>query len=145
MFDTGMVPGRMGCDSTGSEQWSGPVEQMTVGRAEQAVRSDVDESVRQAVLKQTTNKLFGCEGTELDLISGRFLVRKRDFAILQREDALLADGHSKDLRGKISAGVLATADWLTVNAPVLFPDVLIDLSAQVGCLQLVSELGWEDY
>ena len=140
-----MFPGRLGCESTGSEQLSGPVEQMTVGRAEQAVISDFDESVRQDVLKKTTNKLFGSEGTELGLIGGRFLVLKSDVAILQLEDALIADGNSKDIRGKISEGLLATADWLTVHDPVLFPYVLIDLSEQVGFFQLVSELGLEDY
>ena len=118
---------------------------MTGGRAEQAVISDFDESVRQDVLKKTTNKLFGSEGTEWGLISGRFLVLKSDLAILQLEDALSADGNSKDIRGKISEGVLATADWLTVHDPVLFPSLLIDLSEQVGFVQLVSELGLEDY
>jgi hypothetical protein len=144
LFDTGMFPGRLGGESTGSEPWSGPVEHMTVGRAEQAVISDVDASVRQDVLKKTTHKLFSREGTELDLISGRCLVLKSDFAILQLEDALIADGHSKDIRGKISEGWLATADWLTGHDPVLVPYVLIDLRAPVGFLQLVSELGLED-
>lgn len=145
LFDTGMFTCRIGFDSTGIEQLSGPVEQMTVGRAEQAVISDFDESVRQDVLKKPTNKIFGGEGTEFELISGRFFVLKRDVAILQLEDVLIADGNSKDIRGKISEGLLATADWLTVNNPVFFPYVLIDLSEQVGFLQLVSELGAEDY
>lgn len=144
LCDTGMCPGRLGCDSPGSEPWSGPVEHMTVGRAEPAVIADVDASVRQDVLKKTTHNLFGREGTALGLIRGRFLVLKRDLAILQLEDARMADGHAKDRRGKISEGVLATADWLTVHDPVLVPDGLIDVSEQVGFLQLVSELGLED-
>lgn len=145
MLDTGLLPGRLGCASTGSEQLSGAVEQRTVGRAEQAVIADFDESVRQDVLKKTPNKLFGSEGREVGLISGRFLVLKSDLAILQLEDALIADGNSKDSRGKLSEGVLAPADWLTVHDPVLFPDLLIDLREQVGFFQLVSERGLEDY
>jgi hypothetical protein len=117
---------------------------MTVGRAAQAVLSDVDASVRQDGLKQTTTTLFGREGTELALIRGRCLGLPRDVAILPLEDALMADGHSKALGGKRSEGVLATADWRTVHAPVLVPSGLIDLSEQVGFLQLVSELGLED-
>ena len=132
MLDTGMFTCRIGFDRTGIEQLSGPVEQMTVGRAEEAVISDFNESVRQDVLKKPTNKLFGREGTEFDLIGGRFLILESDVAILQLEDVLMADGHAKDIRGKISEGLLATADWLTVNDPVLLPYLLIDLSEQVG-------------
>lgn len=144
LFDTGMLTCRMGFDSTGIEQWSGPVEQMTVGRAAHAVIVDFDESVRQDGLKTPTNKIFGREGTEFALLSGRFFVRKRDVAILQLEAVLMADGHAKDRRGKRSEGLLATADGLTVNHPVFFPYVLIDLSEQVGLLPLVSARGAED-
>jgi len=117
---------------------------MPVGRAAQAVIADVDASVRQEVRQNTTHTRFGREGTAWGLSSGRFLVLKRAVALLQREDALRADGHSQDIRGKISAGLLATADWLTGHDPVLFPSVRIDVRDQGGFLQWVSELGWED-
>jgi hypothetical protein len=131
-------------DRAGTEYFSGPVEHMSVPRAQDAVIAHFDESVRQHVLKKPTHTLFGRAGRACDLISGRFLVLKRDVAILQREEALMADGHSNDIRGKISEGVFATADWLTVHHPVLFPYVLIDVREQVGFFQLVSERGAED-
>jgi len=80
----------------------------------------------------------------LALIRGRFLGLKGDVAILQLEEALIADGNSNDIRGKISAGWLATADWLTVNHPGFFPYVLLAVSEQGGCVSLVSERGAED-
>jgi len=55
----------------------------------------------------------------------------------------MADGHSQESRGKLSAGWLAPADWLTVHAPVLLPDGRIDVRDQVGFLQWVSALGVE--
>jgi len=118
---------------------------MTGGRAEPAVIADVDAAVRQDVLQKATPTLFGSEGTDLGLISGRCLGRKRDVAILQREDALRADGHAKESRGTIAEGLRATADGPTVHDPVLCPDVRRDLSAQVGFCQLVSDLGLEAY
>lgn len=139
-----MVPGRLGGDSPGSEPVSGPVEPRTVGRAEHAVIADFDASVRPDVRKKTTHNRFSRAGTAWDLRSGRFRVLKSDVAILQLEEARLADGTSNAIRGKLADGVLATADWRTVNAPVLVPDVRIDLSAQVGFVQVVSALGLED-
>src|SRR2546430_13501974 len=139
-----MLTGRMGFASTGIEQWSGPVEHRTVGRAEHAVIADVDESVRQDGRKKPTHQSFGGEGTAFELSSGRVLVLKRDVASLQLEDVLLADGHSQEIRGKLSEGVLATADWLTVNHPVFCPDVRIDLREQGGVWPVVSDLGAED-
>jgi hypothetical protein len=144
LFDPGLGPGRLGCDSPGREPWAGPVAPMTVGRAEQAVISDVDASVRPDGLKKPTHTLFGREGPAWGLSSGRCLGLTRDVAILPLEDARMADGHSNDLRGKISEGVLAPADWLTGHDPGLCPDVLIDVSDQVGFLPWVADLGWED-
>ena len=45
-FDIGMFPWWMGFDRTGTEPFSGLVEPRTVARAEQAVISPFDESVR---------------------------------------------------------------------------------------------------
>lgn len=74
------------------------------------------------------------------LISGRCLVLKRDVAIFPRDDAVVAEGHAKDVRSSISEGFLATADGLAVHDPVLVPDVLIDERAQVGLVQWRSAL-----
>jgi len=97
------------------------------------------------VLKKTTQKLFSGQGTGFALGRGRVLVLKRDVAIFQRENAVVADGNAKDIRRKIAEGVLATADGLTVYDPVNLPYGLIDKREEVGLFQLVSELGSEEH
>jgi len=144
LLDTGLLPGRLGCESTGSEPWSGPVAPMTGGRAAPAVRSDVDASVRQDVGQQTTHQRFGRAGTAWGLRSGRCLVLTSDWAIRQREEALLADGHANDRRSQRAEGVLATADWRTGHAPVLLPYGLLAVSAQGGVVPVVSARGLAD-
>jgi hypothetical protein len=120
----------MGLGGSGSEQGVGSVEQRTVGRAEQAVIAYFDESVREHVLQKTTDKLVGRPRAGFPLRSGCLLVLERDMALCKREDAVVADGHAKDVRSKVSEGVLATADRHTVHDPVLLPYVLIDARAQ---------------
>ena len=125
MFDHRLKSGRS-WGSSGSKQCSGSVEQMTVGRAEQAVIAYFDESVWEHMLKKTTDKLFGTHRRACDLRSGRIFVRASDVAILQREDAVIADGHPQDGRSKRAEGVLAIADGLRVHDPVFGPYVLVD-------------------
>jgi hypothetical protein len=88
----------IGFDGAGTEEFSSPGEHMTVGGAEQAVIAHLDESGGQHVLQKPTNKLFSRQRTGFDLIGGRFLVLKGDVALLQRKDAVVADGHPKDVR-----------------------------------------------
>jgi hypothetical protein len=134
-----------GLDCAGTEYFSGPVEHMSVPRAQDAVIAHLDESGGQHVLKKPTNKLFSRQRTGFDLIGGRFLVLKGDGALFQRKDAVVADGHPKDVRGQISKGLRPTANRLTVNHPVLVPDLRIHQREQVGLVQRVSELGAEEY
>jgi len=97
------------------------------------------------VLKETTNKLFGRHGTADELSRGHILVLKGDVAVREREDAVVADGHTKDIRGEIFEGVLATADWLAIHNPALLPYVFLYQRTQWGLVQLVSELGPEEH
>jgi hypothetical protein len=91
------------------------IEQMTVGGREQAIVTDFDEMVGQDVLEETTDKLFGRDGREFDLLGGRILVRESDLTILELENAAIADGDAKDVRGQIFAGGFSRADGLTMN------------------------------
>jgi len=130
---------------SGSKQGSGPGEQRAVLGVEQAVRADFDQSIWQDVLKKTTQKLFSGQSTSCALSRGRFLILKRDAAIFQHENAVVAEGNAKDGRRKRAEGVLATADGLTVYDPVDLPYGLIDEREEVGLVQLVSELGSEEH
>lgn len=134
-----------GLGRSGSEQCAGPGEHMTVLGVEQAVIADFDKSIWQDVLKKTTQKLFSGQSTSFALSRGRFLLLKRDVAICQCENAVVADGNAKDGRRKIAKGVLTTADGLTVDDPVDLPYGLIDEREEGSLFQLVSELGSEEH
>src|SRR5262245_28409504 len=98
---------------------------MSVRGSEQAVVSDFDEAFGQDVLKETADKLLGGDGRESGLISGRILVGKSDLAVLEGEDAAIADGHAKDVGSEVFEGGLAGAYGLRVNDPSLAPDLLV--------------------
>jgi hypothetical protein len=118
---------------------------MAVARAQEAVIAHVDESVRQHVLEEPTNELFGCHRTAADLVRGRCLVLKGDLVIFQLQDAIVADGHAQDVRCQIFAGFLACADGLAVHDPSLVPDRFVHPREPVGLVQWRSALGSEDH
>jgi hypothetical protein len=141
LFDIRRLTGGREFDGAGAELFSGRVEPMTVGRAEQAIVTHFDESVRQDVLKKPTDKLFGGHRAGFDLIGGRVLGLKRDLVIVQRENPVVADSDAKDVGGQVFEGGLTAADRLAVNDPVLGPDALIDDREQIGLFQVISDLG----
>ena len=96
------------------------------------------------MLQEPANELFGGDGAELDLVGGRFFVVESDLAVLELEDAVVADGDAEDVRGEVFECCLAAADGLGVDHPGFRPDSLIHLIEQPGLFQLVSELGAEE-
>jgi hypothetical protein len=117
---------------TGPEQPSGLGEQMAVARAQQAVIADFDKAVGQDVLQETPNEFFGTHHTVSRLGSGRGLLLKRDGALLELQETVIADGHPKDIWCELPEGCLATADRLTVHNPVRLPDWRIHQRVQGG-------------
>jgi hypothetical protein len=89
------------------EQLPGLVKQMPVRGCEQAIVTDFDEAFGQNVLKEAADELFGRDGRVSGLIRGRILVGKSDLAILEGEDAVIADGDAKDVRGEVFESSLA--------------------------------------
>ena len=72
------------------------------------------------------------------------LITKGDLAVFEFEDAVVAEGDSEDIGGKISEGSLAAADGLTANDPILLPGQRRDLAIERCFLEGVAELGTED-
>src|SRR5215813_3938534 len=98
---------------------------MSVRGSEQAVVTDFDEALGQDVLKEAADKLLGGNGRESGLSSGRILVGKSDLAILEGEDAAIADGAAKDVRSEVFEGGLAGAYRRRVNDPIFAPDLRV--------------------
>ena len=78
-----------------------------MGGAEQTVITDLDEPIGEHVLEEATNELCSADGATLELVSGRFFVSESDRAMVQTKDAVVTEGHAKDVRGEILEGLLA--------------------------------------
>src|SRR5712691_1610292 len=91
--------------------------------AKQAVVPDFDEAVGEQVLEEATDELLGGDGATLELVSGRLFVRESDLAIMEVVEAVVTEGHPKDVRGEILESVDPTANGFGVDHPVFAPDV----------------------
>ena len=60
---------------------------------------------------------MSAEGTVHELISGRLFISESDVAVFQCTEAVVAEGHAKDVRGEILEGLLAGADAGPTTAP----------------------------
>ena len=80
---------------------------MPLSGTEQAVVTDLDEAWWEDVLEEAPDELFSVEGATLELVSGRVLVSESDLAIMKVAEAVVTEGHAKDVRRKILEGLLA--------------------------------------
>jgi hypothetical protein len=59
------------------------------------------------MLEEATDELLGGDGATFELVGGRLFVRESDLAIMEVAEAIVREGHAKDVRGKILEGLLA--------------------------------------
>ncbi len=89
---------------------------MALRGTEQAVVTDLDESMRKDVLEEATNELLGGDGATLKLVSGGVFVSESDLAIMQLAEAVVTEGDAKDVGSEILEGRLAGAGrWPRFN------------------------------
>jgi len=74
---------------------------MTITGAEQTIVTHLDEAWREDVLQEAADELFSGDRTTLNLIGGRFFISESEVAVLQFEEAIVADGDAKDVRRKM--------------------------------------------
>src|SRR6266852_4037857 len=113
-------------------------------RTEQAVVAHFDEAWWEYVLEEATDELCGRHLIGFELVSGRLFIGESDVAVLQLEEAVVADSDAKDVRGEILEGLLARADGFGVDYPIFAPDPGRYLSKQFSLLEGIAELGAED-
>jgi len=73
------------------------------------------------------------------------LITKGDLAVFELEEAVVAEGHAEDIGSEIFQGGLAAADRLTIDDPILVPDLRGQLGVEGSFLEGVTELGAEDF
>jgi hypothetical protein len=95
-------------------------------------------------LEEAADELLGLEsgGSEGAGVGGA--IAEGDLAVVQLEDAVIADGDAKDVGSQILEGVESIAHGLAMDDPVLLPDCWWDKGEEVGLAQSVAELGAKD-
>ena len=86
---------------------SGLLKPLPLSRREQAIVTDLDEPIGEDVLEEAADELLGGESATLKLVSGGFFVSESDLALMQLAQAVVTEGHAKDVRGEILEGLLA--------------------------------------
>ena len=100
----------------------------------------VGGEVRQALVAR-----FPYSSKSSPTVAAGFPVAESNGAILDRNDAVVGYGHSKDIRSKILEACFARPNGLAVHDPIGLPDLIRDLVQQAGLFHLVSKLRPEDF
>ena len=96
------------------------------------------------MLEEAMDELFCGEGAELVLVGIGRAVAKSDLIVFELDQAAVADGNPKDVRGEILEGRATIANRFAVDNPLLLPDSVRDIVGQAEFLKGVVELGLED-
>ena len=91
------------------EQLPDFLEQLAIAVAEEAVIPDLDKALGQNMLQETPDELFGGDGTVPSCPGLRVLVAKGDLIVFHSQDAIVTDGHPKDIGSQILQGSYSAA------------------------------------
>src|SRR3989449_7004106 len=114
---------------------------MTITGTEQAEITDFDEARREDVLEEAADELLGGNGATLELAGSRFFVIESDVAIFETDQAMIGDGHAKDVRSKVFESGEAAADRLGADHPSLLAGAGRHGREHLGRFQLFAKLG----
>jgi hypothetical protein len=112
--------------------------------AEEAVVAQLGEAVGQDMLKEAADELRGRQGDDLLGFGVSVLISKSDLGMVKFEDAIVAEGHPKEIRRQIFEHGLSAAGRFTVHDPVLLPGLRRHLAVEGSFLEGITELGAED-
>jgi len=113
-------------------------------RTEEAVVAQLGEAVGQDMLQEAADELRGRQGGDHLSFGVPVLISKSDLGRVKFEDAIVAEGHPKDIRSQILEHGLSAAGWFTVHDPVLLPGLRRHLAVEGSFLEGITELGAED-
>ena len=114
---------------------------MALAGAKEAIVADFLEALGQDVLQETVDELLGGEGAGFPVVGGVLPVAESDLSVLKFEEALVGESDAEDIRSQILERCLAGADGLTVDNPLLPPDLGWNLLQQLCLFQGRSKLG----
>ncbi len=97
------------------------------------------------MLQEAAHKLHDLQVDGAPAVGFIFAVFEKDFSVFDFDDATVGDGDFKDIGRQIFDAVLAGRCGLTVNDPVLIPDIGGDLVIKLADFHHVAEFGFEDF
>ena len=75
------------------------------------------------MLQETADELLGGQGAGFPVTGGAVAVAESDLTLLEFEDTLVGESDAEDIRSQILERRLAGANGLTVDDPLLPPDL----------------------
>jgi hypothetical protein len=124
--------GGLGRGGTHGEACSALRQRWATLWAEDAVVADFHESLRQDVLEEAANKLFGGQRPMGPQVTRTLLDAEGDGAIFALYEAVIGDGDAVEVRGAVGEPLRASAGWLTVGNPALRPDLEWPVCKETG-------------
>ena len=112
---------------------------------QKAVVSNLHKSGRQHVLEETAHKFHDTHRHGSPAVGLGFTVFEKDGSILYFYNPAVRDSDLKDIVGQVLETMLAGTDGLTINDPILIPDIGINLGIKASIFDNVAELGLEDF
>lgn len=106
---------------------------------------DFHEAAGKDMLKKAPDELKGIDGGVSRTVAPRFAIGKSDISPQDIDNAVVGDGHPKDVRGKIFERSFGIADRLAIDIPGDLPGFGIDEWQHAVFLHLRFEFGLENF
>jgi len=112
---------------------------------QKAVITNFHKPGGQHVLEETAHKFHDVKSHGSPAIGFMFTVFEKDSSIFELYNTAVGDGDFKHIGSQVLETALGGTDGLTVDNPVLIPDIGINLGIKVAVFDDVAEFGLEDF
>ena len=90
---------------------------------QKAVITNLHKAGRQHMLQESTHKFHDIQGHGSPAVGFMFTVFEKDFSIFELYNTAIGNGDFENIGSEVLETMLASADGLTVNDPILIPDI----------------------
>ncbi len=113
-------------------------------RIEESIVSYLHKSPWENMLKESSDKIHGIELPRLPFLLISIFIGELNGIVFNIFDAVVGDGNTKHIPCEVSQGVFSFSYGLTIDDPVLFPNIRIDFIYEFSLFHGIPELGFED-
>ncbi len=115
-------------------------EDVSTGRAQEAVVPDCDEALWQDMLEEASDEFLCGKRAAMPLVAFALLEAEGDVPVFKFFNAVVGDSNASDVGGEVGDDLCAGAGWFTMGYPCLLPDVGGGVIEQVGLGDLLLDL-----